>query len=373
MNGYGILVRLMSNLRNLFREFKEFGAAWKHFIFWKAYGWFSRFEKIKNFIAQILYRQRGRFARPFIHSAMGGIVAMAVTLAPVLASTFPGVEKQLPGDTVPTAQVLEVQSDDTTTQISDKVRDQVVDYTVQGGDTVSEIATKFGIDTDTIRWENSLNSLNDIKPGQVLKILPVSGIRHKVTRGETIYSIAKAFSANPQAIVDFPFNTFADNETFSLAVGQDLIVPDGKMPNVQPWSPTLYVQQKTPNAGTVSATGQFIWPISGVITQRFSWYHGGIDIATAFGTPILAADAGTVIVAGWPDNSGYGNRVVINHSNGYQTWYGHMSKVLVVAGQTVHRGDKIGLEGSTGRSTGPHCHFEIRKNGVHYDPLAFLK
>ena len=145
------------------------------------------------------------------------------------------------------------------------------------------------------------------------------------------------------------------------------------MPNVVQWSPSTNIAQRTPNAGVVSAKGKFIWPISGVITQRFSWYHGGIDIATAFGTPILAADSGKILVAGWPDNSGYGNRVVIDHGNGYQTWYGHMSRFAVVAGQTVNRGDVIGYEGSTGRSTGPHCHFEIRLNGVHLDPLQVLQ
>jgi murein DD-endopeptidase MepM/ murein hydrolase activator NlpD len=363
----------MRNLRNFLRDLGEFWAAWRHYIFWKAYRGFAKFEKIKGFIAQVLYKQRGRFAGPFVHGAMGAIVAMAITLAPVLASSFPGVEKQLPGDPLSTSQVLEVQTDETTTQISDKVRDQVIEYTVQPGDTVSEVATKFGISTDTIRWENDLASLNAIKPGQVLKILPVTGVRTKVGRGETIYTIAKKYDANPQAIVDFPFNTFADNETFSLAVGQDLIVPDGKMPNVVQWSPSTNIAQRTPNAGVVSAKGKFIWPISGVITQRFSWYHGGIDIATAFGTPILAADSGKILVAGWPDNSGYGNRVVIDHGNGYQTWYGHMSRFAVVAGQTVNRGDVIGYEGSTGRSTGPHCHFEIRLNGVHLDPLQVLQ
>jgi murein DD-endopeptidase MepM/ murein hydrolase activator NlpD len=363
----------MRKWRNFRREFKEFLQAWRQFLFWRLYRLFAVSEKLKKLIAQVLYRQRGRFARPFVHTAMGGIVAMAITLAPVLASSFPGVQNNLPDDALAGNQVLEVESDETSTQVSDKVRDQVLKYTVQPGDTISEIADKFGISTDTVRWENNLLTADAIKPGQTLGILPVSGVRVKVSRGETIYSIAKKYSANPQAIVDFPFNNFSDNETFSLDVGQDLIVPDGKKPNEIPWSPTLYVAQSTPNAGSVSAVGSFIWPIGGSITQRFSWYHTGLDIAAPFGTPILAADAGTVMVAGWPDNSGYGNRVVIDHHNGYQTWYGHMSKVLVSAGQTVNRGDRIGLEGSTGRSTGPHCHFEIRKGGVRLNPLSFLK
>jgi murein DD-endopeptidase MepM/ murein hydrolase activator NlpD len=363
----------MKGWRRLGLDFKDFTAAWRKFIFWKLYGVFSRFERVKDILVQLLYRQRGRFARPFVHTAMGGLITMAITLAPVLAESFPGVEKELPEEMSPTVQVLEVQSNDTTTQISDKVRDQVVEYTVQPGDTVSEIGRKYGVSTDTIRWENNLASLNSIKPGQVLRILPVSGVRHKVGRGETIYSIAKKYEANPQAVVDFPFNTFSDNETFALAVGQDLIVPDGMKPNVVLWSPSKYTAQNTPNAGAVSALGTFVWPIGGRITQRFAWYHRGVDIATAYGTPVLAADSGRVTTAGWPDNGGYGNRVVINHGNGYETWYGHLSKIAVSVGQTVNRGNVIGYEGSTGRSTGPHLHFEIRKSGVPVNPLEYLK
>ncbi len=363
----------MKEVRRFWHEFREFAAGWRRFWYWRLYQAFSRFEKVKDVVVQLLYRQRGRFARPFVHTAMGGLVTMAVTLAPVLASSFPGVEKELSEEVIPSTQILEVRSSDTTTQISDKVRDQVVEYTVQSGDTVSEIADKYGISTDTIRWENNLASLNAIKPGQTLKILPVSGVRHKVSRGETIYSIAKKYDANSQAVVDFPFNTFADNETFALATGQDLIVPDGKKPNAVLWSPSKYIAQNTPNAGAISAIGKFVWPIGGRITQRFAWYHRGLDISTAFGTPVLAADSGTVTVAGWPDGSGYGNRVVIDHGNGYVTWYGHLSRFAVSAGQTVGRGSVIGYEGSTGRSTGPHLHFEIRRGGVPVNPLEYLK
>lgn len=350
-----------------------FLSAWRKYLFTKLYGWFSKFETVKDGVTHVLYRQRGRFARPFVHSAMAGLMAMAVTLAPVLASSFPGAQGDLDEEVMTASQVLEIETDETSTQVSDKVRDKVMEYTVQSGDTVSVIAEKFGISKDTIRWENNLASVNSIKPGQVLRIMPVTGVRHKVARGETIYSIAKKYNANPQAIVDFPFNTFSDNETFALAVGQDLIVPDGEKPNEVLWSPTRYVAATTPNAGVVSATGSFAWPIGGRITQRYAWYHRGVDIATSTGTPVLAADSGTVVTAGWPDNSGYGNRVVIDHGNGYRTLYGHLSKVNVAVGQTVKRGNVVGLEGSTGRSTGPHLHFEIRRGGTLLNPLEFLK
>lgn len=359
-------------IRLTVRDFATFLKVWRRFIFFRLYAVFAKFESGKDVITQLLYRQRGRFAGPFVHSAMGGLVAMAVTLAPVLASTFPGIEND-PADQYSTTQVLDVQVETMGTVISEKVRDQILEYVVKPGDTVSHIAEKFGVSTDTIRWENNLASLNAIKPGQTLRILPVTGVRHKVARGETIYSIAKKLGTNPQGVVDFPFNTFTDNETFSLAVGQDLIVPDGEMPNEVKWSPSRNIALSTPNAGVVSATGSFVWPIGGKITQGYRYYHRGLDIATSLGTPVLAADSGRVTVAGWPDNSGYGMRVVIDHGNGYQTWYGHLSKVNVAVGQTVNRGNVIGLEGSTGRSTGPHLHFEIRKNGVNQNPLDYLK
>lgn len=333
---------------------------------------FAKFEGVKDIIAKLLYRQRGRFARPFVHAGMAGLVAMGITLAPVLAQSMPGVEREFPQD-APVVSVMEVANDETATQESDKVRDKVLEYTVAGGDTVTGIAEKFGISTDSIRWENNLASVNAIKPGQILRILPVTGVRHKVSRGETVYSIAKKYDANAQAIVDFPFNTFADNETFALVVGQDLIVPDGEKPAEVRWSPSRYVAQRTPSAGAVTAAGQFVWPMGGVITQRFTWYHRGLDIATSNGTPVLAADSGRVIVAGWPDNGGYGNRVEIDHGNGYVTRYAHLSRIDVVVGQTVARGNVLGLEGSTGRSTGPHLHFEIIRGGVHLNPLDFLR
>ncbi len=360
-------------LRALGADLRLFLRAWYGLVFRRGYAIFSRFELIKRGVARVLYRQRGRFSRPFVHTAMGGVVALSVTLAPVLASSFPGVDAAESRVLGSSESVMDVSDSSMGTVVSDKVRDKVLEYVVQDGDTLSGIADKFEISTDTIRWENNLPSVNSIKPGQKLRILPVTGVRHVVGRGETVYTIAKKYGANSQAIVDFPFNTFIDNENFALAVGQDLIVPEGEKQNEVKWSPSKNVAQLTPDAGSVSGSGSFAWPMSGTITQGFSWYHRGIDIATALGTPVLAADAGTVISAGWPDNSGYGNRVVIDHHNGYHTWYAHLSRVDVKEGQSVNRGDRVGLEGSTGRSTGPHLHFEIRLNGKHQSPLQFLR
>jgi murein DD-endopeptidase MepM/ murein hydrolase activator NlpD len=200
---------------------------------------------------------------------------------------------------------------------------------------------------------------------------------HIVRKGDTIYSIAKKYGmgdeAGAQGIVNYPFNSFTDDETFGLAIGQIVMVPDGVMPEAGVLPPSNLARRLTPDAGTVSATGQFIWPASGGISQGYRFYHKAVDISNKGGGAILAADSGTVIVAGWPDNYGYGNRVMIDHGNGYVTLYAHMSSISVSVGQTVSRGNVIGSMGSTGRSTGVHLHFEVRQGGVLHDPLNFLQ
>jgi murein DD-endopeptidase MepM/ murein hydrolase activator NlpD len=360
--------------KGIFVEFKEFLYGWYKYLFLRFYLSLRHFEKSKSKAAEKLYEGRGRFTRPFIHSGMGGLAVLGLLLAPVIANTLPSGDSfsQAPSSSAVLASFDEIDPQMNTT-ITDKPRAEIIEYKVENGDTVSGIAKKFGVSVDTIRWANSLESITSIKPGQILKIPPVSGVVHKVKKGDTVYTLAKYYNSDAQGIVDYPFNTFINDETFALAVGQMLIVPDGVMPKVQQWSPSQYIAKQTPNAGTVVASGNFAWPTSGVISQGFKWYHKAIDIANKTGTPILAADAGKVIIAGWPDNSGYGNRVFIDHGNGFLTVYAHLSQIHVSAGQTVKRGDSLGLMGSTGRSTGPHLHFEIRVNGSGQDPMGYLK
>ena len=352
--------------RSLFQDFEEFLSSLYLYFHKRAYQFFRHFEQFKCWLASGLYKQRGRWGKPFEHLSFSGLIILAVLLAPVIGSYS---EATISGG-VPVVLGVATKA---TTSISEKPRDGIVIYKVQTGDTVSVIAQKFGVSTDTIRWANNLKTLKSIKTGQELKILPVTGIAHKVKRGETVWSIAKRYSTGSQGIVDFPFNTFVDDEKFTLAVGQLLIVPDGVMPKVKPWQPKVYIAQKTPNAGTVTATGIFVWPTSGRITQRYHWYHRAIDIANRAAPSILAADSGRIIVAGWPGGWGYGNRIIIDHGNGFRTLYAHLSRIYVKVGQTVKRGDLIGQMGSTGRSTGTHLHFEIRKNGRKMNPLNYLK
>jgi len=361
-------------LLDLFEEIKLFLKDLSEFIVKHLRLSFFKFELGKKIFATALYRQRGKLAGRFMHTGMASLAALGVFMAPVVANEFPGRSVD-PWSFTPSGTVLSAATEEqaTETVVSDRLREKIIEYTVAPGDTISTIADKFNVSEETIRWQNKLDKKGTIKVGQTLEILPVTGVSHRVQKGDTVYSIAKKYDASPQAIVDFPYNTFTNDETFDLAVGQIIIVPDGVMPSETPTGPAERVRQITPDAGTVVASGNFVWPAAGTITQRFSWYHPAIDIANRAAPDILAADSGKVIVAGWPDNYGYGNRVVIDHGNGYVTLYAHMSAIYVKVGQTVSRGSAIGKMGSTGRSTGTHLHFEVRKSGVHLNPLDVLK
>lgn len=345
------------------------------------------FEGFKNIWVDLLMFRRGILQTRVWHTSMIGLSAFGVITSGVfggqtiISSTFPGVGGPDPRfinlvdpETIGEDPVLNSLYD-TRTMISQKPRSEIIEYEVKSGDTLSSIAKRFEISVDTIKWANNLGNVDTIKPGQKLKILPVSGVAHEVQKGDTLESVAKKYSASSQAILDFPFNDVPDD--FKLTVGQVLIVPDGVPPQAPVSTPRqtpTYLAQG-PSSPTFSAPGggNFIWPTRGILTQSFSWYHPGIDVADRSAPGIVAADGGLVKVAGWPDNYGYGNRVVIDHGNGYQTLYAHLSNIYVTVGQKVSRGQVIGQMGTTGRSTGIHLHFEIRYKGIAVNPLAILK
>lgn len=225
-------------------------------------------------------------------------------------------------------------------------------YVVREGDTLGGIAKMFGVTTNTIAWANDV-SRGLIRPGQTLIILPISGVRHTVAKGDTIQSIAKKYKADVNEIVQY--NHLATDA--ALAVGDIVIVPDGEIAA----PPSAGRPATLRGAGGPVYEGYYLRPlIGGRKTQGLHGYNG-VDIATYLGAPILASAAGDVIISrdsGW--NGGYGKYVVIAHDNGTQTLYAHNSQNIVAAGQRVTRGQIIGYVGSTGRSTGSHLHFEVR-------------
>ncbi len=333
------------------------------------------FEKQKNLLVRFFMMKRGRYNRPFLHIATMSVLGVGVVVAPFVAESYPifsqNTNSVLAMAQTESLQSISVDSDVFKTEISQKPRDKVIAYTVEGGDTLSTIAQKFGVSMDTIRWANNLTS-DSLTVGDELKIPPVTGIVHKVAKGDTVYSIAKVYDTNPQAIVDFPFNEFANPQTFSLVEGQMLIVPDGIKPAEKP----KYLGPRYIATGPVNITASgFTWPVQGILSQLYSWYHKGIDIATALGTPVVAAENGRVsevYTSGY--NGGYGTHAYIQGASGNTTLYAHMSGVNVSPGDTVTAGKSvIGWVGLTGRTTGPHLHFEIRGGGGFLNPLSVLR
>mgnify|MGYP001604180630 CR=1 FL=1 len=327
---------------------------------------------LKRMLSRLMYKQRGRFSQTFVSVSMAVLAFGTIGFSGELEAI---INKRESGEGAGSNYLLVADGrGGAETLISDLQKGEVTEYRVVEGDTVGGIAQKFGVTVDTIVWENNLKSVDAIKPRQILRILPIIGVRHRVKRGESIYSIAKHYSVDAQNIVDYPFNSYSNDETFSINAGQELTVPDAIKPKEIIIDTGRYIARSVAPIPGVVGEGNFMWPTSGRITQRFSWYHQAVDIASKDGPNILAAQSGSVVTAGW-GGGGYGIFVVIDHGNGYQTLYGHMlnNSLVVTSGQKVSQGQKLGVMGSTGRSTGPHLHFEIKTAKGKLDPLSVLK
>jgi LysM repeat protein len=256
------------------------------------------------------------------------------------------------------------------TTLAERDRMQLITYTVQANDNVWSIAQGFGLEAQTILWANpSVEKSPDLlSVGQVLTILPVDGIYYTVQAGDTVAGVAKKYQITAEDITSFELNNLV--EPYTLIPGSKLVLPGGRKKIVVPnYYPMTRVGSAP--AGAPKGTGRFAWPAQGLLSQRYWSGHLGIDIASRTGVPIYAADDGYVVLAG-RDTWGYGNQVVIDHGNGYMTRYAHLYTILVKAGQSVSKQQKIGTMGSTGRSTGPHLHFEVIQGGVRRNPLGFL-
>jgi len=258
------------------------------------------------------------------------------------------------------------------TIIPERERTEIITYTVQPNDTLWGISEAFGLQVETIAWANPEVEADPdlLSVDQLLRILPVDGIYYTVKSGDTVEKLAKTYKTTAEKITGLELNGLAP--PYTLTVGQKIILVDGTKPAPKPRTP-YYVLQIVgrPPKGAPVGSGRFMWPVVGYWMRGFLSYHYGIDIANRTGAPIYAADDGYVALSG-QDTWGYGLQVIIDHGNGYKTRYAHLSKILVKGGQIVKRGEKIALMGNTGRSTGPHLHFEIIKNGVRVDPTLYL-
>ena len=235
---------------------------------------------------------------------------------------------------------------------------RVVTYTVREGDSLWSIAARFGLDVDTLRWSNEDLARNPdlLSVAQELTILPVKGTYHTVQTGETVETIALAYVVTPTVIIDYPLNDL--RSPYQVKEGQKLVIPGGRrelhwpQPDLSPGSP-------------------FAWPVVGQITQGYSEKHPALDLGAPYGSSVYAAQAGTVTHSGWA-RTGYGYTVILDHGEGMQSLYSHMKGTWVTVGQKVERGQLIGEVGSTGHSTGPHVHFDLRVEGKRVDPSGYL-
>ena len=325
-----------------------------------------------------LERLEARLEFPLLFSQLQSSATNGVGLPGILMT--PGVEERMP--VPPLTRHINPH-----TLIPRRPRQEVITYTVRSGDTLFGISEKYGITPETVLWGNPV--LKDdphlLSPGQELLISPITGVLRVVYTDDTIEGLAAAYHASADDILNWPGNHLdADNPV--LVEGTVIVVPGGERDFVQWTVPRITRAQRNPlptgagpgacaggYSGGAVGSGSFIWPAVNHYLSGFGYssYHAGIDIAAGQGAPIYAADSGVVMFAGW-SNWGYGYMVVIDHGNGWQTLYAHLSQWNVSCGQSVYQGNVVGLSGSTGNSTGPHLHFEINYQGSRPNPWNYL-
>ncbi len=281
------------------------------------------------------------------------------------------------------------------TNIPSRPRQDIITYVVQKGDTVSGIADKFGLQPKTIYAANFSILQDDpenLQPGQNLKILPVDGVYWQWLGGIPFSQWAAYFNVKPEVIISYPANhldpsTVGDPANANIKVGTYLIVPGGQYQFHTPGQIGFVSRTNPatasvagpgscpPSNSTAGGTGTFIYPTDRHWLSGYNYEpkinHLAIDLAANLGDNIYASDGGLVVYAGL-NNYGYGNMIMIDHGNGFQTLYAHLSAIFVSCGQGVTKGQVIGAAGATGHASGPHLHFEIRYNGVPQDPWDFL-
>lgn len=263
------------------------------------------------------------------------------------------------------------------TTVGERPRDKIEQYAVEGGDTISTIAEKFGVSVNTVLWANSIGPRDFIKPGQKLTILPQSGVSHEVKKGDTLDQIAKRYSVDANNII--ANNKLVDAS--AIEPGDVLVIPGGTMPEEpKPQTSTQVATRsqvfsilEAPPPSRASSSARLLWPTpSHKINQYYRGSrHSGLDIDGNYSSPIYAADDGRVETAD-SRARGYGLHIVINNGGGMKTLYAHLSKLFVRPGDSVKRGQTIGIMGCTGWCTGTHLHFEVIISGRKLNPLSYL-
>ena len=343
-----------------------------------------------------------------------GVIVLVIWLMKVLSDIAPlnlGVSGALAAEPTPTAvvdvdtipavdlsEVIGISREARLhTNVPSRPRVEIITYLVQEGDTVFGIAEKFNLQPETILWANYGTLLDDphsLKPGQELIILPGDGVYHQWVKEnqEGLIGFAKFFNVEPEIIVKAPANkldpeTIGDLAAPNIPDGTWLFVPGGTRGFIS-WSAPLGVTRENPASARVLGPGwcepvfggavgygTYVYPTNKHYLSGYNYSpkanHNGIDLAGSEGEGVYAADAGVVVYSGW-NNYGYGNVVMVDHGNGWQTLYAHLSAIYRGCGVSVGQGEGIGAVGSTGRSSGPHLHFELLSPGMKVNPWDYL-
>ncbi|NLB88365.1 MAG: M23 family metallopeptidase [Syntrophomonadaceae bacterium] len=244
---------------------------------------------------------------------------------------------------------------------------QVKYHQVKKGDTLWDIARKYQVDLNTIMAMNNLNKNSVLHIGQTIQIPYNSRARvHTIAKGETMWDISQKYDVDVHQLIRANPTKNPNN----LKIGDQLEIPDSSNS-----SSRIVLAYNEPSRSYTNVKSQFMWPVVGTITSRYGWrssgFHHGIDIAGDLGDPVKAAAAGKVAFADY--KAVYGRTVILQHPDGYETWYAHLQNIKVKVGSQVAKGQVIGTIGTTGRTTGPHLHFEVRKGSTNYDPLNYLR
>lgn len=311
----------------------------------------------------MINKRRPRFAIAFI---------LATTLAIASIITYTKAKAKTMDTQVNNIALSNQTEQDNSDTLTKEEEIKIIIYTVKSGDTIQSIASAYNLKAQSIAGSNSLTIDSVLKEGQVLEFPSINGVIYKIKSGETLWELASINNIDYNEIVEV--NKLESPE--KLKLDQKIIMP-GVETVKSVTTKTEASNTALSRGGSVPAKTNYIGslPVSGRITSPFGprWgkLHTGVDIAASVGTNVYASMSGKVIFSGC--NGAYGNLVIIDHGNGFQSYYAHNSKLLVKVGQTVAKGDHIAESGNTGNSTGPHCHFEIRKNGVPVNPLNYVR
>lgn len=368
---------------------------------------------LANMIQGLLHLGLGEF---LVRAATNILSIAAILLVVWLAQTYFGRQSVLAQQNVATPQALTafpspalpgtapldqasagiLRAADMHTNVPSRPRQDIITYTVQGGDTISGIADRFGLDPKTVYAAN-FDLLQDdphnLQPGQVLKILPIDGVYWEYLGGIPFGQWAAYFKVKPEDILNYPLNhldavSLGDPQNASIQAGTFLIIPGGAYQYHTPGGlapgytrtnpPSAQVAGPgacPPIAGGAVGTGTFVFPTDRHYLSGFDYStktnHLGIDLAANLGDNIYAADGGVIVYAGW-NTYGYGNMIMIDHGTGFQTLYAHLSQIFVQCGENVTQGQVIGAAGMTGHASGPHLHFEVRTATAVIDPWDVL-